>query len=219
MGRIVVPAGNCMVDALENYQHLYCVIEVWSLAWVIPSRYDSSHHQVYWSLKLYHPLLVTRKRTHTHHVRFSPSYVWWPHQWSNRCFMVESEEKNAASESPHHDLGPLGGRFLELSENHHVSWWITEPWLPPFWETPNTHCVKRLKRRLLHLLYQYNPIYIYIPYVHIAILSLKRLNLQTALGKPWCSGTHPRSPPGSHVLIFCHGKWKNILDLNSEIWI
>jgi len=93
MGRIVVPAGNCMVDALDNYQHLYCVIEVWSLAWVIPSRYDSSHHQVYWSLKLYHPLLVTRKRTHTHHVRFSPSYVWWPHQWSNRCFMVESEEK------------------------------------------------------------------------------------------------------------------------------
>jgi hypothetical protein len=36
--------------------------------------------------------------------------------WSN------PKKKNAASESPHHDLGPLGGRFLELSENHHVSW-------------------------------------------------------------------------------------------------
>ena len=159
MGRIVVPAGNCMVDALENYQHLYCVIEVWSLAWVIPSRYDSSHHQVYWSLKLYHPLLVTREERIP--IMFDSRHPMYDGHingliavsWSN------PKKKNAASESPHHDLGPLGGRFLELSENHHVSWWITEPWLPPFWETPNTHCVKRLKRRLLYLLYQY--IYIY----------------------------------------------------------
>ena len=101
MGRIVVPAGNCMVDALENYQHLYCVIEVWSLAWVIPSRYDSSHHQVYWSLKLYHPLLVTREERipimfdsrhpmYDGHINGLIAVSWSNPKKKKRCFWVSA---------------------------------------------------------------------------------------------------------------------------------